>query len=166
MAFYGKQIDNIWVTGQLHDLFPNITSPNDEFLIEQNCLEVNAFKSYNPETEKLVTVPAYEQSGKLYIVEVQALTVEELAAIETQKRQVLVSQSSVISMRQARLALLQKSLLAVVDTAVLTMTDEVKISWEYSTEVDIANPFVLALKSALGWTTAELEDLFILAKGL
>jgi hypothetical protein len=73
---------------------------------------------------------------------------------------------AVISMRQARLALRQVNLLAVVDAAVLTMADETKISWEYSTEVDIANPLVLAMKSALGWTSAELEDLFILAEGL
>jgi hypothetical protein len=166
MAFYGKQIDNIWVTGQLHDLFPNITAPSTEFLIEQNCLEVNAFKAYNAETEKLVTVPAYVDNGNLYIVEVQQLTTEELATIAAQKRQVLVSQASVISMRQARLALLQKSLLDVVDAAVLAMSDEVKITWEYATEVRIDDPLVIEVKKALMWVDAYLEDLFIVAKTL
>ena len=166
MAFYGKQIDNIWVTGQLHDLFPNITSPSTEFLIEQNCLEVNAFKTYNAETEKLGTVPAYVDNGKLYIVEIQQLTTEELAAIAAQKRQVLLSQSSVISMRQARLALLQENLLDVVNTSISTMSTATQIAWEYAAEVDIIDAFVIELKTNLNWTDIQLEDLFILAKGL
>ena len=73
MAFYGKQINGTWVTGQLHDLFPNVTSPSTEFLQEEKCLEVNAFKSFDSTKEKLITVTAYEEAGQLFIVEVKRL---------------------------------------------------------------------------------------------
>jgi hypothetical protein len=69
-------------------------------------------------------------------------------------------------MRQARLALLQKSLLDVVNSAVLAMSDGAKITWEYATEVHIADPLVIEVKKALQWTGIEIDDLFILAASL
>lgn len=73
-----------------------------------------------------------------------------------------------VTMRQARLALLGAGLLAQVNTAVANMPgadgDAARIEWEYAQEVRRDSPLVAALSATFGWTSAQLDDLFVLAK--
>jgi hypothetical protein len=72
-----------------------------------------------------------------------------------------------VTMRQARLALLQSGLLATIETAITTGTDEaMKIEWEYATEVKRDWGSLVALTTALGMTSQELDNLFQLASTL
>ena len=74
----------------------------------------------------------------------------------------------VVTMRQARLALLGAGLLEQVNTAVANMPgaegDSARIEWEYAHEVRRDSPLVAALPATFGWTSAQLDDLFVLAK--
>jgi len=73
----------------------------------------------------------------------------------------------VISMRQARLALLQANLLATVETAIQASTDEaMKIEWEYATEVRRDWTSLIDLSEALGMTSQQMDELFLLASTL
>lgn len=70
----------------------------------------------------------------------------------------------VVTMRQARLALLEQGLLATVDTAIAGGTDEaMKIEWEYATEVRRDWASLITMTETLGMTSAQLDDLFLLA---
>lgn len=70
----------------------------------------------------------------------------------------------VVTMRQARLALQQNNLLAAVDATIATGADEaMKIEWEYATEVRRDWPSLNVLATALGMTSTQLDELFILA---
>ncbi len=72
-----------------------------------------------------------------------------------------------VTMRQARLALLQNNLLSIVEESIANGTDEeMKIEWEYATTVDRNWNSLVALTSALGMTSDQLDDLFILASRL
>lgn len=56
--------------------FPD-SGPNDEFMLENGCMYVNMFKSYNSETEHLVNVAPYIESEDMlhwvYTVQVEPL---------------------------------------------------------------------------------------------
>lgn len=74
-------------------------------------------------------------------------------------------------MRQARLALLAVGLLDDVDAAIAAIPDPstrraAQIEWEFSNELQRANPFVATLGAALGLSPAQVDDLFIQASGL
>lgn len=71
-----------------------------------------------------------------------------------------------VSMRQARLALLQQDLLATVDAAVAASSEADKIAWEYATEVNRNDAMVQNFASALGFTSQDLDNLFLLASGI
>jgi hypothetical protein len=72
---------------------------------------------------------------------------------------------TIVSMRQARLALFNAGKLAAVDTAIENMTspqrEKAQIYWEYSTQVSRYGPMTLAIGSAVGLTSAEIDSLFI-----
>ena len=72
---------------------------------------------------------------------------------------------SQITMRQARLELLNVGKLDDVDTALASIPDEqqrraAQIEWEYSAIVERNAPLVQSLTPALGFTEAEMDDLF------
>ncbi len=69
-------------------------------------------------------------------------------------------------MAQARLALLQSGLLAQVENAVAAAGQAVQIEWEYRDAVYRDSALVEALAAQLGWTSAQLDDLFRLAATL
>ena len=71
-----------------------------------------------------------------------------------------------VSMKQARLVLLQNGLLSAVNAVILTMPEAAQIEWEFSADVHRENALVIAMQSLLGWTDAQMDDLFILAAGL
>lgn len=76
----------------------------------------------------------------------------------------IASIPKVVTMRQARLALLQSGLLNSVENAINNSTDEqLKIEWEYATELRRDWSSLIALTSQLGLTSAHLDELFILA---
>ena len=67
-----------------------------------------------------------------------------------------------ITMRQARLSLLNNGLLSTVDNAIASGSDEeMKIEWEYTTEVKRDWPSLIIMATTLGITEAQLDGLFI-----
>jgi hypothetical protein len=98
------------------------------------------------------------------LLEVQALSAEE-ADIWAQSVAKVIP--SVVTMRQARLALLETSKLHLVDLAIDSLPSPQKeaaqIEWEYSGEVHRNKEFVLLLGAALGLTSEDLDNLFLLA---
>jgi hypothetical protein len=89
---------------------------------------------------------------------------EELASITPYSAPSVVP--SVVSMRQARLALLQTNKLAIVEYAVSQADVATQITWEYASTVEIHSPLVQSLSMALGFTEADINNLFILAASL
>ena len=75
-----------------------------------------------------------------------------------------------VSMRQARLALLGADLLSTVETAIDAQAEPIKsqirIEWDYATEVARSWPTLLALQPALGMTDEQVDQLFITASQL
>ena len=65
-------------------LFPNTlfpsSGPNSEFLVENSCLPVNAWKAYDHVTQKLVPSAPYIEDGQVFIIAVEDKTQEEIAA--------------------------------------------------------------------------------------
>jgi hypothetical protein len=72
---------------------------------------------------------------------------------------------TIVSMRQARLALLNAGKLALVDAAIQNMTspqrEKAQIYWEYSIQVGRYSPMTIAIGTAVGLTSAEIDSLFI-----
>lgn len=75
-----------------------------------------------------------------------------------------------VSMRQARLALLGAGMLTQVEAAINALPEPqrtaAKITWEYSTEVQRNFGLVPQMAAALGLTDAQIDALFIAARGL
>lgn len=75
-----------------------------------------------------------------------------------------------VTMRQARLALLQAGKLSAVNAAIAGMSgaqgEAAKIEWEFSNEVQRAQPLIAALAPVLGMTPAQIDQLFITAARL
>jgi hypothetical protein len=71
-----------------------------------------------------------------------------------------------VSPLQARKALRQQGLLATVQGAVAAADADTQDAWEYATSFDRNSPFVLGMAQVLGWTDAQLNDLFVLAATL
>jgi hypothetical protein len=68
-----------------------------------------------------------------------------------------------ISPRQARLALQQSGLLDSIDALVATQPREVRIQWEYATEINRCDLLVCTVLTALGLTSEQIDALFNLA---
>jgi hypothetical protein len=75
-----------------------------------------------------------------------------------------------VTMRQARLALLGAGLLDDVDAAINAMAEPAKtaakIEWEYSQTVQRHKGLVAQIGSALGLTSEQIDDLFVMASTL
>jgi len=71
-----------------------------------------------------------------------------------------------VSMRQARLALLAANLLNSVEIAMQSADQASQIEWEYATEVQRNSPLVVGMTAALGWTSEQVDALFISASAL
>lgn len=74
-----------------------------------------------------------------------------------------------ISMRQLKLALLKINKLALVPSAITSLDspikEEVEIEWQYAVNVDRSG-FITTLGTALGLTTEQIDDLFVVARTL
>ena len=84
---YARVINGvIYDMAPLSDLYPTTTfpasGPGQEFLASENLQEIQLRKAYNPNTEKLVQVQPYLESGVVYAVSVVSLTQEELTALD------------------------------------------------------------------------------------
>lgn len=71
-----------------------------------------------------------------------------------------------VTMRQARLQLLAIGKLAEVETAITSMSDAAKITWEFSSVVERNNPLVATMQALLGFSDAQMDELFISAAKL
>lgn len=85
-------------------MFPNTSfpssGPNDEFMVENNCMFVNVWLPYDQNTEKLVSVAPYIQADDathwVYTVQVEPLTPEEIAQREEAAKQSNKNQASTL----------------------------------------------------------------------
>jgi len=77
---------------------------------------------------------------------------------------VVVPQS--VTMRQARLQLLAIDKLTDVETAVAGMGAEAQIAWDYSSMVERDHALVVPVQQLLGYTDAQMDELFIAAAKL
>lgn len=68
----------------------------------------------------------------------------------------------VISKRQCVLVLNEAGRLTEIENAVAAAPVDVQLSWEYASEIRRADPMVLSMAQALGWTEQQLDQLFIL----
>lgn len=97
--------DTIDSIGKPAELFPNtlfpVTGPDQQFLIENSCLEVTAWKPYDKETQKLVPCTPYIEDGYVYTIEVQDKTPEEIAEELNSKN--LKLQKEIVDSTQFRL---------------------------------------------------------------
>ena len=77
---------------------------------------------------------------------------------------------AIITPRQARLALSSQGLLSQVQNAIDSLPESnrevVNIEWEYAVSIERASPWIASLGEALGLTSQQLDDLFILAATL
>jgi hypothetical protein len=88
------------------------------------------------------------------------LTAEEIAAAQaaTAAEALLVPQS--VTPRQARLALLNADLLDAVEAAIAAGPRADQITWEFAVDVRRDYPMISNLGTALGLTSAQIDDLF------
>jgi hypothetical protein len=83
----GQTVEQV---GDYQVLFPNTSfppsGPTPEWMAENSCLNVNMFKTYDMDTQKLVSVSPYIEGDWVYIVQVEQLSTEELQQIENTKK--------------------------------------------------------------------------------
>ena len=76
-------------TGTIQKLFPNtsfsVAGPNADFLTANNVVELVQTLSYTRPTQKLTTVDAYVDSGKVYTVKVESTTSDEQTDLTNQQ---------------------------------------------------------------------------------
>ena len=170
-----------WVQGTKDEhegLYPTKIA-NPDYVVddeEPELIDNPDFISYDEWMKETVVTTAYEEAvvdtdGNVVTPEVLEVTelVREYTpvVVDGVAYALEITLPSVVTMRQARLALLQSGLLATVETAITTGTDEaMKIEWEYATEIKRDWNSLVALTTALGMTSAELDDLFQLASTL
>lgn len=72
-------------TGTIQQLFPNtsftVAGPNADFLTANNVVELIETLSFTTPTQKLSTVDAYVEAGKVYNVKVESTTSDEQTAL-------------------------------------------------------------------------------------
>lgn len=75
-------LTNPITVGDYRELFSNTSfppsGPSDEFLTANNAKKVNAFKSHDRLTQKLVSCDAYDDGEFVSIVQVESLSAEEI----------------------------------------------------------------------------------------
>ena len=153
---------------EIHNLYPN-TSFTVPFKAPEEFAWV--FPSPQPEVTNLQfareIAPALSSKGNYeqqWEVQDKFSTQEEIDEYLEQQRKASVPLA--VSMRQAKLALLQVQLLEAVNTAIAVGPANIQIEWEYATEVPRDWPTISAMQESLGLTDRQLDDLFVLAKGL
>ena len=76
-------------TGTIQKLFPNTsfsaTGPDASFLTDNNVVELISTLSYTSPTQKLTTVDAYIDGGKVYNVKVESTTTDEQTTLINSK---------------------------------------------------------------------------------
>lgn len=97
-------------------------------------------------------------------------TPEEQAEIEAAQADASTPVPQSVTMRQARLALLQAGKLANVDAAIASLPspqkEQAQIEWEFSSQVERNRDMTQMIGGALGFTSEQLDDLFVLAATL
>ena len=72
--------------GRLQELFPGtsfpIAGPDEDFLEQNNLVEVKFAADYDPLTQKIVSVSPYFKNGEVYATEIKQLTKKELSSIK------------------------------------------------------------------------------------
>ena len=71
-----------------------------------------------------------------------------------------------ITIRQARMALYNAGLLDDIETVIDQLEQPIRIWWEYSTEINRDNEYVLQVMALLGKTSIEIDNLFNQARAL
>jgi len=77
-------LTNPITVGDYRELFANTSfppsGPSDEFLAANNAKKVNAFKTHNSLTQKLVSCSAYDDGEFVCVVQVANMSAEEIQA--------------------------------------------------------------------------------------
>lgn len=130
---------------------------------------------YKQAITKIIGLQTGELNGETVVKDGELwriLTAEEIILVDSEYKE-LVSKSLVpqsITMRQARLALLAHNKLgdiqATIDNLPSPMKEQTQIEWEYASDVEITNPLIVQLMSALGFTENDIDNLFIEASKL
>ena len=94
--------DGVITVGDYKVLFPNTSfptsGPSDEFLSFNSAKKLNRFKTHNRLTEKLVQCAPYDDGEFVSVVEVVALTTEEVqAAKDTAMAQLRSTRNNLLS---------------------------------------------------------------------
>ena len=155
--------------------FPEVSLPpalTDEMLVSIGVLPVEqTVPTYNPITQSATELPPVLVDGNWVqqweIVELFSTQAEKDAAIAADieaKRKASVPAS--VTRRQAKQALLLNGLLANVQPAIDAIPDATQramtqIEWDDSQVFERDRPALIALGSALGLTSVQLDDLFI-----
>lgn len=84
---YAKIVDNVITTGNLTDLYPNVSfclPLTDDVKSQYNMYDIGE-KTFNPLTEKRENCPPYLEGGLVYLHSVRDNTEEESAEITSQR---------------------------------------------------------------------------------
>jgi hypothetical protein len=71
-----------------------------------------------------------------------------------------------VTAAQARLALNAAGKRAAVEAVVAAATQDIKDYWQYSSNIDRQHPVILQMAAILGWTSTDLDTLFIAAAAI
>lgn len=79
--------------------------------------------------------------------------------------------STSVSMRQMRLALIEKRKVTAVNDAIKAIADtteraKIQVEWDYSTSIERDSAWFKSLMDGIGYSEAEVTDLFDTAAGL
>lgn len=93
------------------------------------------------------------------------LTIQGAAEKAAEEAAKLPPVPQVVTPRQARLALLAAGILPQVEAAIASGSDADRIAWEYALEIKRNDDMIINIGSALGLTSAQIDDLFRDAAG-
>lgn len=115
------------------------------------------------DVDQVVVAPAQSVDDANYVEYIEWVTAgnEPTIGSKTIHPKVLA-----VTPRQLRLALTQSGLRSQVESAVAAGSQDMKDTWEFSTECFRDNPMLNAMGAALGKTEADLDALFALAATL
>ncbi len=73
-----KEINAEYFISDYRDMFPNTSfpsnGPSEEWMVLNECLQVNQFKEYDSETQMLVPTAPYLENGFVYTIKVEDKT--------------------------------------------------------------------------------------------
>jgi hypothetical protein len=127
---------------------------------------IGDLNSSNASVVENVTAPEDWQAGKYSLIEGEWVSDDSWSNPELEEWR----EETKVTMRQARLALLAAGHLTNVESAIDGMPEGIReaarIEWDHGSVIERISPLVETLAPALGFTPAQMDDLFKLAETL